>query len=305
MATVQCPTLPPELWIRILRNLKMEEDLPDLWMSFRHVCTAFKDAVESIFCNEHLPKTWIQFNLGTHYTDDDDRIVLDSEFDFSHLSEDKVTAIFRIEEFSGECKSVIRGYLRNYVEDMDVEAPRHTVQIRRDVNDTPIPRLSIDYDKLELSCNWRELYTRFYGEEQLYHKLTGAWVKSKEEWAEDLKVKTDRGEVDMMVAMEEAIYAFTDGPQDSRKIARRARIRRQFRELDGREWDVKRDGDLVEETWILSTLAQTQQLASMEEYSDDEGEWKEEEAALDEDEWGDEDEDEQGEDMDEEDLNEE
>lgn len=64
MATTQCPSLPTELWLRVLQNLQNSEDLPDLWTSYRHVCTTFKEAVEAIMRENHLRKTWIRFSLG-------------------------------------------------------------------------------------------------------------------------------------------------------------------------------------------------------------------------------------------------
>jgi hypothetical protein len=67
MTTKQSLSLPNEIWIRVLENLSQkEEDLPDAWMSCRHVSTAFKGAVESIFRERHLSKTWIVFRLGTY-----------------------------------------------------------------------------------------------------------------------------------------------------------------------------------------------------------------------------------------------
>ena len=223
-----------------------------------------------------------------HFEEDAPRVYIDSEFKFSHLSEDKTLAYFEIDGCSDKYKPIVRSRLRDYVESMDFQNPSHTIQIRRTVNDSPIPRLSIDYENFELSCDWRQLYTTFFGEEVLYHKLTSACVKRKEDWAQSLGTKSARGEIDMMAALEQAISAFADWSDDSRKTARRARIRRQYRELDGTEWDPESHGDVEEEKKILKRLAQELNLASLEEYSDDsegggseqdeddEGEWEDE-----------------------------
>jgi hypothetical protein len=64
MEAPQTFTLPNELWIRVLQDLDNEEDIAVLWTTCRHVCTAFKDATESIFRERHLPKTRINFDLG-------------------------------------------------------------------------------------------------------------------------------------------------------------------------------------------------------------------------------------------------
>ena len=42
-------------------------DRPKLWVSGRAVCTAFKEAIETIFREKHLPKTFIAFHLGQTY----------------------------------------------------------------------------------------------------------------------------------------------------------------------------------------------------------------------------------------------
>lgn len=65
-SVAQLPKLPTELWIRILSTIKASEsgNLTDLWISMRHVSTAFKEAVESVFRDRYLSKTYIDFLLG-------------------------------------------------------------------------------------------------------------------------------------------------------------------------------------------------------------------------------------------------
>ena len=53
-----------ELWIRILESHRTGQTLPELWNTIRHVSTTFKSAVESIFCDHLLTKTYISFDLG-------------------------------------------------------------------------------------------------------------------------------------------------------------------------------------------------------------------------------------------------
>lgn len=53
---------PTEVWLRILQCLKT--DKTELWMTMRHVSRAFKEGVETIFRERHLPKTWIDISLG-------------------------------------------------------------------------------------------------------------------------------------------------------------------------------------------------------------------------------------------------
>lgn len=73
MATREPVQLPTEVWIRVLQSLKTEN--VELWMSMRHVSRAFKDAVEAIFRDKHLPKTYIDIELGTSVEYKQDKLI--------------------------------------------------------------------------------------------------------------------------------------------------------------------------------------------------------------------------------------
>jgi hypothetical protein len=229
-------------------------------------------------------------------------VVLDSAFDFDRLSEDKNVAIFKMKPPQERYHKALRRRLKGAVEDTPIDVPVHTVQIRRQLNDTPIPGLSVDYEKWELACDWRGLFTHFFGEEQLYNKYTKKWAKDKEAWTSDIQKQVARGEIDMMAAIEKAIHAFAGGSDESKKMARRARIRRQYRQEQGYEYDFEQDGDVGEEKAILKKLREREQFLFLEEYSDDEdaGADDEEDGDQDEeDEWEDEDDEEEDEEVEE------
>ncbi|RDW69906.1 hypothetical protein BP5796_08303 [Coleophoma crateriformis] len=264
------PPLPTELWIRILGNLNKDSDLPQLWTSCRHVSTVFRDVVEFMFRGKHLSKTWIHYDLGIHYSEDYARMLINVKFRFARLSDDRERAIFHLDQCAEAYKDLLRRRLRKRVEKHDLEAPHHSVQVRRDLNDTPIPALQVDYENLELSCNWKSLLSSFYGEARLYHELQGAWVESQKDWVSGLHTQRLRGQRDMASTMMQAIASFGKQCDEARIKARRLRIRKQFMELDGFEWDAERDWDLVEERAVMRRLAQKAQVASQEEYSDDE-----------------------------------
>lgn len=56
--------LPVELWYKVLEHVDKNQELVDLWMSYRHVCRAWRDAAESVFRDMHLSKTTLEFHLG-------------------------------------------------------------------------------------------------------------------------------------------------------------------------------------------------------------------------------------------------
>lgn len=217
--------------------------------------------------------------LGEHYDDDDTRVILDVEFEFSHLSQDKSVAVFKVdcaEEIGGEVKRRLKGVTLD-----DINEPKHYVQVHRELNDTPIPGLSIDYEKLELSCDWHGLFTRFYGEEMLYHTLQAAWVEEKKDWTTNMGKMALRGQLDMMQLIQKAVHAFGDAAEESRYKARKARQRRQYKER-GEEF-----GELgePEEKALVKQIAKARQLASMEDDSDYEDDEVDEEDDDESDEW--------------------
>ncbi|PBP22189.1 hypothetical protein BUE80_DR007010 [Diplocarpon rosae] len=206
-------------------------------------------------------------------------------FEFSSLCGDEVIAIFSADEVLPEnLQPRIKKRLREYVVGADILVPQHTVQIRRDINDGPIPHLSIEYEKLELSCDWRKLFSFFYNEEYLYHAITAKTLKKREPLLAELKAKVDRGQMDPMAVMQRALTTFGEDSKASRKLARRARIIWQCQEHDGTEWDFDRDGNAEEENKCLADLQKIRQYASLKEFSDEESDDPEREDEDDEDE---------------------
>lgn len=309
MATKQAPTLPTELWIRVLENIREDADRLELWISMRHVSKAFKDAVESIFRDRHLPKTQLDFwfrmyaflqqdppadaRKASSAPDADQGVVLDNDFEFNRLSEDMTTAVFRAADIEEGHEPELRNQLRLYLENMNFEEPKHTVTIRRELNDTPIPGFVVDYEALEVSCPWRDLYTAYYVEERLSKKL----MAKKEQLTEGLKAKFESGEMDMAQVIELAVKSIAEGETESRKTARRARIQRQFKQRDGTNWDFERDGHLEVEAKVTKRLIDLGNAVYLErDFSDDEEVGDDEDE---DDEWEDEDEDDEGDDEDE------
>ncbi|KAK2754488.1 hypothetical protein FQN54_006889 [Arachnomyces sp. PD_36] len=296
MATAQCPSLPYELWLQVLQNFKRDDDLPHLWM-LRHVNRTFKDAVEFIFRKKHLPKTWVEFIFESSREDDE---LLYCIFAFSHLSQDSASANFCVEEVDSEGNEptiFIYEFLQNYAANIKyiIEQTQHFVQIRRDVKDIPIPTISIGFDnpedakklnrqdipdnkdlkgleKLELRCDWRETLARFYGEEMMR-------LKMDEAWGEKEKAGIGRGRVGRMKALERSLLSLSGNQRDGRKMARRARIRQQYKELkaSGQEGVSGGEMDEEEESWRLNWLEDKLYLRCLWDFSDDEKDDEDEE----------------------------
>lgn len=217
-------------------------------------------------------------------------MALDSQFEFSHVSEDKTQATFVIDGCGEKYKPEVRERLEEAVNNRFIEAPQYEIQIHRDVNDSPIPGLSLHKENLELTFDWRGLYNIFFGEEQIYHRLLQQWTEGQEQWAIGIREKMERGELDMIQMMQQAVEGFAAGSENARKMARRARIRKEMK-LNGIDWDADRDGDKSEEKRALKKLKDSRYLCSLETQSDDEDEETDRDADLssdEEDEWEDE-----------------
>lgn len=67
-SSLQLPSLPPELWICIIRHLcqcsnAQAHDLAYLWTECRNISKLFRQEVDRTFIAKYLPTTRIQFNL--------------------------------------------------------------------------------------------------------------------------------------------------------------------------------------------------------------------------------------------------
>lgn len=211
---------------------------------------------------------------------DDCPYPLNCEFEFERLSEDKQTAVLSMDKEIPEDLIVLcHKRMREFVP--QIEIPEQIVQIRRDINDGPVPGLKFDSETSELSCDWRALFTVFYGEEFLYRKLLDDAISGRKPLLDALKVKADMQELGPEDVIMRALKAFADDNSAARKTARRARIKRQFQLLDGTEWDFGRDGDSGEEAKALKAIQQARQFAGFETWSDDDSEDDEEDDETD------------------------
>lgn len=225
-------------------------------------------------------------------------------FAFSHLSDDSATAFFRMDEITCEgnkSASFIYKYLQTYAAEMSyaIQEPGHIIQIRRFPNDSPIPGLSFHFDNpedaaslsrraipnydnfegleiLQLSCDWRELYIRFWGGEWFCNETSENWLKSQTERAKEVGNIIERGEADWMATVDQLAKELGNTVHEGRRIARRARVRRQLKELEGQE-AVSQHICTEQERFILKNLDNKREFLFMVDFSDDEGGEEEEE----------------------------
>ncbi|KAK8122892.1 hypothetical protein PG984_011562 [Apiospora sp. TS-2023a] len=180
----KCPYLPLEVWTRIIGFVTDCHYLPRVWLNCRRVSHAFKAATETAFISRHFPHTHIEFDVRRKEVlrdVDGNKVGLDDiVVKFSHLSEDRERAVFVGERAYEEDKTRLssgrtmydvlignwRRRLTKYMEDptIPINWPCHMLYVRREVNDTVLPGLQIDFDKVEVSVLWKPMLSMLYGE---------------------------------------------------------------------------------------------------------------------------------------------
>lgn len=61
------PSLPPEIWIKIVELSYTKSEFTELWTSYRLVCRNLKDIVEHLFMDRHLKLITLDYMFGYSY----------------------------------------------------------------------------------------------------------------------------------------------------------------------------------------------------------------------------------------------
>jgi len=192
--TPQLPTLPMHLQKKILNHLSTPskylppEDLVFLWTTVRNVSTTFRAIVDDIARSQYLPNIEIHYEFERNH-EHHGRIFFLVECPYKDVSKTEANiAIFSIQTSSGSPKmarKVLKEETERYNKGgifepslLGIHRPPHSVIIQGTANDTELPDFSIDYEKLELSFNWKAMLTAFCYEEKLFATKMLEWVQS-------------------------------------------------------------------------------------------------------------------------------
>lgn len=195
-----------------IRDLKSQDELTYLWTTVRQVCRQFKTEIEDIFRTEHLPKTFLHVHKhaqAPHSTQDgDDRSVpskvpqlrYDSlrrfGFDGVHTIRPS-SAVFSVHLTSIGATSIGPNVVKGMIKGIEAKtgpgqlgeadktqsgsrvrlfentAGLAVVQIRGGLHDCTLPSSTMDRGKRAISLDWRDLFTRFFGEKRMMDKVLG------------------------------------------------------------------------------------------------------------------------------------
>ncbi|KAG6820044.1 hypothetical protein H0H93_006059 [Arthromyces matolae] len=274
----------PDLFYPILWHY---EDLTTLWL-YREVSRDFADAVERVFIHKHLRKTSFHLDCGVSsknfllvfeesyccvsgmFYPNHRKVSLACDLTFDRVDpSNRSRAFFSDKECAPEFQAELKKRFKSKLEyGNPIHSPEIHVRIRRDVNDTATPDLEVNFNNLQISLNWKGMYSAFFKEDREYNKRLNQSLKSAFQGTEG---RVERGEMNFEDQLRTMFEGFADKCRGLRKTLRRGRIRKEVLEKDGIEWKFS-DDDGGEEDGVLQTLSDYRQMMGFASYGDSESE---------------------------------
>ncbi|KAF2731523.1 hypothetical protein EJ04DRAFT_579073 [Polyplosphaeria fusca] len=253
LRTPVCPTLPPELWIRILSH---HPDPAHLWTTCRTLSRTFLAYTEQVFAEYHLRNTSVIFPLEKYNLGGQTKRP-EAEVEFERFGDGprKVTAYFGLKgrtigevEHQGKKRRVgkwltedeIMKRWEDRMQERSAKMPGYLIRIGTFVNDTHLPNLSFDPIRREISFEWRGMFTAFFREQLQLRALKKRWEKDSAKKFEENRKQLAKGE---KLSVDDLPKSWASMEVELRKKIRRARLK---------EW-YKDDEEMV---WALGSLKQ-------------------------------------------------
>ncbi|KAI8941855.1 hypothetical protein NX059_003053 [Plenodomus lindquistii] len=252
-----CASLPPEVWINVFRY---HTDYTHLWLTCRAVSSSLRACVEYAFAEHFLDSVRIdwqleRYNLGGKSR----RPELPVTFDRRRLQRvdaeaigpkhnAKDMAIFRDKRPKSEVTAasatgkkarqeydrVMKRWEEN-VRGYKPEMPNYTISIQGIVNDTPLPGLTIDVDKREVSFEWKPMLQLFYRESLRLRTLKAQYQRDTA-----LKIRANNRKLAKGEKLMPADYplSWAAAEVELRKEIRRARLREHYADNEQMVWAI-------------------------------------------------------------------
>ncbi|PVH93793.1 hypothetical protein DM02DRAFT_694939 [Periconia macrospinosa] len=251
--TLQCPSLPPEIWIRILT---FNTDLTHLWTRCRHVSHSFRAYTEYVFSNRVIRDTYIDFHLEKYNLGGKGkRPEIPTSFShFEKKKDEKHVVHFTDKRTKSQ---IVSGMKKEYVKIMDrwrsnvttrkPQLPNYTIHIDNSssssssnhtplVNDTALPDLTIDIQRRSVSFDWREMYTLFFREQALFAHLKHNWDTTTSALLQTNNARIARGE---KLRIADYPQPWTAASVELRKQIRRKRLLSHYADNAEMAWAVQ------------------------------------------------------------------
>ncbi|ORY08784.1 hypothetical protein BCR34DRAFT_488262 [Clohesyomyces aquaticus] len=235
-----CPSLPPELWIRILSH---HTDLLHLWTTCRLVSPTFLAYVEQAFAETHLRTARIDFQLEKHNLGGRTRRPeIPCTFDRFGGSDGNQDGngrdvVWFTDHRSREEEDVYDEVMERWADRVRTskpETPHYIISLGSIVNDTALPGLKFDANGRGVSFRWREMLTLFFREQAWFLQLRKGWqagIKKRVVEDRQRQLSGDMVKPGWMPSWETSKL-------ELRKDIRRRRLREAYQENEEMQWAV-------------------------------------------------------------------
>ena len=242
-----CPSLPPELWIRILTY---NTDLTHLWTACRHVSSTFRAYTEQVFAESVIRNTYIDFHLERYNLGGKSkRPEIPTSFQRFELGvkledggRDRTIVWFRDKRrkcdiAGGKKKEYDRIMARwdDNVRGLKPQMPNYTIRVGDLVNDTALPDLASSIPDREISFDWRRMYTLFFREQALLRHLKLAWQSDIEAKLRSNNERLSKGE---KLCIADYPSAWPIAEIETRKQIRRKRLAEHYADNEEMVWAI-------------------------------------------------------------------
>lgn len=236
-----CPPLPPEIWIHIF---SYHTDLAHLWNTVRRVSPTLRACAERAFGENFLRDVRIEFllerhNLGGKRGSREPAVSVELARLGKGLEEG--TAWFRGHMITtpwlrDKSHDMIMQRWHENVKRCKPELPNYTICIGDMVNDTLIPKLTIDIDQCEVQFNWRGMLQLFFREQAKLEAVKVEWQKDR---GPDVRTTaTQRVAKRAKYTPTEALSSWQTHELEARKEVRRARLKAHYRDNAEMVWAI-------------------------------------------------------------------
>ncbi|KAJ4289240.1 hypothetical protein N0V90_011582 [Kalmusia sp. IMI 367209] len=248
LRTPQCPSLPPELWIRILTY---NTDLTHLWTICRHVSSPFRAYTEQVFADSVIRNTYVDFHLEKYNLGGKSKRpevpTSFSQFQLGLTLEKgggrKTMVCFqdhrRKNEIAGGKKKEYNRIMERWesnVKEWKPQMPNYTIRIGNIVNDTELPGLSVDIASRQIQFDWRQACTLFFREQALLRTLKSKWQAESEDTMKANQKRLAKG--DHLSAADYPL-PLAAAEIEMRKDIRRKRLREYHEENEEMVWAIE------------------------------------------------------------------
>lgn len=251
-----CPSLPPELWLRILSH---HPDPIHLWATCRRLSRTFLAYTEQVFAEYHLRRASITFplekyNLGGQSRRPEAEVVyrrfeegagkarvffgLKAEsvqyveikmqrrrIGRTYRRSDKVDVVMKEDEVVSRWKDRIR--------ESKPGQPGYLIRIGEAINDTFLPDMMFDAEKREISFRWRGMLSAFYREQLRLRELKKRWGRDSAKKLEENRKRLAKGE---KLSVDDLPKSWASTQVELRKEIRRARLKEYYKYDDEMLW---------------------------------------------------------------------